>query len=527
MAVERTLLTKGNEHVVDVNWLDEAMRSLAQQLAGDRSERIPDVVAAKLTDDELELVLARPAQLAPQPWRVDDYGLRWTLDRGPVLPPLDRERSFGPLPALVSVGYTAAGEHWLIDLEMVGSISLTGDPERCSALLRYMAAELAHNAWSDGLLVSLVGVGNDLAAANPARLVCGDDLAPALDQMRIQLDAVEEVSAAAAVDVAAGRLHNIAGDTWATQVVLVGPDAAGDRSELSGLLRRLRSMKGRQAAAVVVTVDEQASADTLTDTTRWVLEVDATGVLKMPALELQMIAEQLSAGEAADLAALLALAATTDDVPTPPANGEAEWDTYADAAGALRPELTTPRAASPLRLAGTSPERDGSVLPLPTHVYVTAAAVTEEDVEVLAPGVSPEVREQVEWSSRTLDADVANWWDERSGTPKVAVLGAVAVRAKGQLDPTRPRLAWNTELVTYLGLTAGGVTAEQMGADLWPDEPDAHTKPQAAQRGDHGATVAGVQSPDRPRPPADQRRRGGCPLPPGGRPRRRRAVPAA
>lgn len=474
-AVERTLLTKGSAHVADVTWLDEAMRGLAQQLASDRSSRIPDVVAAKLTDDELELVLARPSQDAPEPWRVDDFGLRWTLDRSTALPELDRERSFGPLPALVSVGYTGAGEHWLIDLEMVGSISLTGDRERCVALLRYMAAELAHNVWSDGLRVDLVGVGDELAAANPARLICSEGLTPVLDQMRIQLDAVEEVSAAAAVDVAAGRLHNVAGDTWATQVVLVGPDAEGDCSELAALVGRLRSSRGRQAAAVVVTVNDDD--EVARDAARWVLDVDAHGVLKVPALGVEMIAEQLPAAEAADLAALLALAAITDDLPIPASVGDAEWDTFADAAGALRPEFTTAGESSVLRLAGTSPDRDGSVLPLPTHMYVAAAAVTEEDVEVLAPGVSLQVREQVEWSSRTLDDDLADWWNEASATPKVTVLGPVTVRAtQGQLDPQRPRLAWNTEVVLYLALMTAGVTAEQLGMDLWPDEPDAHTK---------------------------------------------------
>ena len=471
VAVERTVFAKGSEHVADVTWLDDALRTLAQELARTPGSRIPDAVAAKLTDDHLQLVLALPADTAPAPWRVDDFGLRWTLDRSAQLPPLERDRSFGPLPALVSVGYTQAGEHWLIDLEMVGSISLTGDRERCLSLMRYMAAELAHNAWSDGLRASLVGVGAELAVANPGRLVCGQDLTAVLRELSIQLDAVAEVSAAASTDVAAGRLHNVAGDTWATEVVLIGPDATGDRAALETTLGRLQSAsQGRQAAAVVVTVDE----DTPRETARWVLEVDSQGMLKIPALQVQLIAEQLPANEAADLAALLALASTTDDVPAPASSGDAEWDTFADEAGALRAEMTAAGEPSALHVAGTAPDRRGSILPLPVQVYVAAAAVTAEDVELLAPGVSDEVRERVEWSSRTLDDDLAAWWDEKNPTPKVTVLGPIKVQAPGVLDTERPRWGWHTEVVVYLAMMTGGVTAERMGLDLFPDEVDAH-----------------------------------------------------
>ncbi len=263
------------------------------------------------------------------------------------------------------------------------------------------------------------------------------------------------MSAAASTDVAAGRLHNVAGDTWATEVVLIGPDATGDRDALATALGRLRNAaNGRQAAAVVVTVDD----DSPRQTARWVLEVNAAGTLKVPALQVQMTAEQLPANEAADLAALLALASTTDDVPVPASTGDAEWDAFADETGALRSEMTTVGEASGLHLAGFAPERRGSILPLPTQVYVAAAAVTAEDVELLAPGVSAEVRARVEWSSRTLDDDLAAWWDEDNPTPKVSVLGPIQVRAPGVLDTERPRWGWHTEVVVYLAMMTGGVT---------------------------------------------------------------------
>src|SRR5664279_3025830 len=60
-------------------------------------------------------------------------------------------------PTLVSVGYTTVGEEWLIDLEQCGALIVDGDPDRCLDLARFIAAELAHNVWSDHLTVTVAG----------------------------------------------------------------------------------------------------------------------------------------------------------------------------------------------------------------------------------------------------------------------------------------------------------------------------------------------------------------------------------
>ena len=87
-----------------------------------------------------------------------------------------RPTFYAPYPTLVSVGHTAAGEQWLLDLEHVGYLSLTGDTERCMDLARFIAAELAHNAWSDMVDVTLVGFGAEMTALNPERLTHTDHL---------------------------------------------------------------------------------------------------------------------------------------------------------------------------------------------------------------------------------------------------------------------------------------------------------------------------------------------------------------
>ena len=57
------------------------------------------------------------------------------------------------------------------------------------------------------------------------------------------------------------------------------------------------------------------------------------------------------------------------------------------------------------------------------------------------------------------------------------MLGPIQVRAQGDLPPGRPRLAWHTEVVTYLATRPRGATVEAFGTALWPDDPDIVERP--------------------------------------------------
>jgi hypothetical protein len=76
----------GNAGSADVSWLDQALRSLVQDVAEAEGARLPDVIAVCMTDDVLTLVLASPASQAPEPWTVDQAGTRWSIRRGDPLP---------------------------------------------------------------------------------------------------------------------------------------------------------------------------------------------------------------------------------------------------------------------------------------------------------------------------------------------------------------------------------------------------------------------------------------------------------
>ena len=461
--MERLLLTAGTRGLADVTWLDQALRSLVQGLSKVPGAQLPDVVAVRLGTADLELVLAAPMLVAPSPWSVQESGLRWRLARSDELAydEAERELHIPPYPLLVSVGYTPAGDHYLIDLERIGSLSLSGDQDRCLNLARFIAAEVAHNQWSELLGVTLVGFGQEMARMNPEQLRYAPDLGRVLTAVKARLAGVDEVMAATGVDVATGRLQCVAGDTWAPHVLLIAPDAAADEAGLAALLQVLNTTQDRLTIAVVLAQDNPA----VPEVTRWHLHLDADGMLSIPAMELELVAEQLPEHEAAQMAQLLAAAAVEQDQPTPPDDGDEPWQAFADLAGNLRPEATT--TAPTLRVAGTWPARPNSILPLPAQQYAAKAATTEQDVAMLAPGVSDRVQTELTDSDPTLDEDLAAWLDPDNTQVKLRLLGPLQVWAAG-LDPAPAGLPQKVEAVAYLATRARGASAAQCREDLWP-----------------------------------------------------------
>jgi len=57
------------------------------------------------------------------------------------------------------------------------------------------------------------------------------------------------------------------------------------------------------------------------------------------------------------------------------------------------------------------------------------------------------------------------------------VLGPIQVRAQGELPAGRPRLAWHTEVVTYLATRPRGAPVAAFGTALWPDDPGIADRP--------------------------------------------------
>jgi hypothetical protein len=509
--MERAVLGAGYAGIADVTWLDQALRSLVHAAASTPGGRLPDVIAVRMSREELELVLTGPVAAAPPPWRVDETGTRWLVHRGDGLPYIEEKRGsyFAPFPTLASVGYTDEGEHWLLDLERIAALSLAGDAERCLNLARFVAAELAHNTWSEMLQVTLVGFGRELVDANPDRLSYTEDLASAVAEASRQFGVVANGMRSLDTDVLAGRLHDVVGDLWAPHVLLIAPHLAGDRAELNDLLKTMRQHKTRMTVALVLADDpDRAGA------TRWQLTVDARGRLSIPALGVELSAQQVPAEEAAQLAQMLALAAVSEDEPVPAGRGEQPWDSYADACGGLtvraptpkpEPEATSERTspaggeAGRAAAAGASPARPtastvplvhvgdqapwrNSVLPLSPQTYLEKAATTEQDVKALAPVVDDRIRAQIEEAVGDIDGDLATWYAEQCPRPRIRLLGEVAVRAQGALPERSLSVTFATEAVVYLATRPNnGVLSNVYAQMMWPNEPDVVGKPKVRQ----------------------------------------------
>jgi hypothetical protein len=471
VGTERALLAAGYAAAADVSWLDQALRGLVQQVAARDDVQLPDVMAVSMTDDILTLVLSHPARDAPPPWQVDSDGTRWSAHRGDPLGYDEDNRAFffSPYPTLVSVGYTKQGEQWLLDLERISALSLSGDPERCLDLVRFLAAELAHNTWSEMLAVTLVGFGAELVAANPDRLTCTDDLDGAVAALHSQLDSVNDGMRVAQVDVLTGRLRDVAADRWAPHVLLIAPQTAADTTGLERLHAVMKQRESRASVALVIANEVVAGSELEpSDADCWHLIVDCDGTLRIPALDLTLIAQQLPADEASQLAEMLALAAVVEDQPVPASRGEARWEAYADSHGGLT--LTAP--GSKEHPAESPAPADDSLLPLAPVEYLEQTATTEPDLHALAPPVDETIRVQVEDADPDLDADLADWFDPHCPRPRLTLLGPVEVRAQGSLPERNPRRAFHTEIVAYLATRIGGVPSDRYAMTMWPDELD-------------------------------------------------------
>ena len=400
-----------------------------------------------LTDTRLQLVLDVARTDPPGAWTASADGARWTLRRADPTgyDPQQRGYVLAPFPALATVGHSTAGEHWLLDLERIGSLTMTGNHHRALALARFLAAELAHNSWAEMLQVTLVGFGAEMAAMHPDRLAYSADAAQALEVLATQRRSVTEGVDQAGVDVLQGRLRDGA-DAWAPHVLLIDP-GGDDAAAVDDLVTAVNADTARSTVALVVTT---AADDWRTTTAgRWQLRIDDAGVLLIPALDVELIAQQIPPNRPRRWRSCW------PSPPTPPF----------PARSARRPWWTTPDRRS--NRPGPGRDRCCRCRSRPTS---TTRPPRRWICKPWRRWCREQVRAQVEAADDDLDVDLADWRDGTSTRAKVVLLGPVTVTpGRGNQTPTSSR---TTEIVAYLTTRPNGVSIDQYATDLWPDEPD-------------------------------------------------------
>jgi nucleoid-associated protein YgaU len=420
---EKTIHVEGAGTAALIERLDVLLRMLPH---GEQ----PRLLAAELGDNRITLHLTEPAAL-PHPWTggpivwVADADAH-TTDNGDI----------APYPLLASIGQSDNGHLWLLNLEELQVVNITGSHEHTVALARHLAVELAVTPWSMLVQVDTQGIAAEVGDLDPLRVHHHHDSA-FLQQLAADLDP-------------AGRLPGFDPDRYHAII------AAQDYEHVRTITKTITTDQDRSGAAVII-------LDGLPDLNATTLTIAPEGHLtaKHPALrDLRFTAAGLTAEEAATCAAIVEATRGAQTRPMPKNESATDgMESLIDAAGALRPEYVHERPSSDEEPAG-----HGSLLPEPTNTYLAECATTRDDVNQLAPVVDPATRDAVATLDPGLDDDVVEWFSPDSRFPKLTLLGPVHLRAWGAVPPARrPYFA---ELLAYLILHPAGVRTDEFLAAI-------------------------------------------------------------
>lgn len=207
-----------------VHLLDRGLRTLAADIH-DKDKSLPAIRSAVVMANGG--LLLHPVDIdepAPSPFAtISDAESRvWALQRDAAL--LDDDAAAevpAPYPALVTLGTDDAGNLVLVNLEEIGAIVVSGGPEDVESILIGMAVDLAASTWADHVVVTLVGIGQTIAAHLPDRLRFAESVDEVLDAFARRAQDVTDGFAGAGIDsVNAARGRNVAEDAWTPAIIL-------------------------------------------------------------------------------------------------------------------------------------------------------------------------------------------------------------------------------------------------------------------------------------------------------------------
>lgn len=459
--------------------VDRTMRSLAETHHR-YSRPLPDLRAARLTSDAIELYLGQPAML-PVPWEGSSDGLVWTISAGAAtaLPPA--YGALAPFPTLVTVGVDELGAHIMLDLEHVVSLDIRGEEELASASIAALAAELATTPWADDLAVTLVGAFPELGETlDAARLRHVPSLDAVIGELEARADAVSAALAAAGTDsILVAQAAGFLPLDWRPEVLLI-PGALSPAQ--SARLQAVHVRNPRVGIAAVTTGDDG----------EWALAADdqfpGRAILEPAGLPVRV--QQLQPQEYADVIALLTGTRTLVPGPDWAANLAAAEPALADLAG-LDPRAAAGPEANPLESAVSG------TIPAPTFPDLLpgaglAAAVSATSAPSVASADAPSAPSAPDAGVLQMMQDLAGSSPSASSGPEaevtplrqplVRVLGCVDLVAPAGPEPSDKDRSQALELIAYLALTPGA-TNDQLSAALWPGrEPKNATRNSAVSR---------------------------------------------
>ena len=323
----------------------------------------------------------------------------------------EQRRAAAPL--LATVGEGPFGPV-MVNLEALGSLVVSGNPDAADAVVRALALELATSYWAGQFSVAVVGFGSELD-----RFEGVTSHADVADLIRVlyrrRIEGAEHLRSTGYMSFSQAR-HFEASERWAPLVVICGP-AVNESDVIELLAIASDPVLGTSVVAVGERTEAQYSVRLTGEA--WSASLGLLGTVAFP--------QRIEADEWSQVTSLLETAATRESVLSseePYVNLPIRLPVAVEEGALARSQLTHPR--DPVPVAAVD-ERQGQ---------------PEPDVEVVEVGA-----------------------DDGEPDVVVAVLGPIEIR--GAVKPfTR---AWAEELVVYLAMHPSGVSNEVWATALWPD----------------------------------------------------------
>lgn len=453
---DKALRAIGSSASERAGFFDAALCGLAE-LCERTKLALPEAVAARIDSSGLDLHLRSPSPDAPAPWTVSSDSLVWSLAREHRPAAVDR---MSPYPAMVTIGVDAEDATWFVDLEGARVVQVVGDAEASKDLARFIAAELALNAWSDFETVEIVGVAHEVLPLNYGRLSVAAT-AP-VEELAKSARHMAELAETSNFSVLGSRVTDWK-EAWVpTLCISTVGDEEGDavRVQTTALLDEMERTPGRTSYGLVALATEPLDPRAIT------LTLTPAGDLVTPWSVVRP--NRLTSDEATVLGELFDDAEVEGDVDIPAAVDADGEPTNTDQAGSLVDDLTEPRCGT------GDPD---SILPRPDRTYVEAGATTAEDLAVLAPAVRKTDEAAALAADQALDQDLIDWADPDTPRPRLRVLGPVELRAVGeQTKDVERRPAYYAELAAYLACHPDGQTPNRVAADFGIQNNSLHTR---------------------------------------------------
>jgi len=506
--LERAVHEAGNAARSDVEFVHRALQHLAacQKARGDP---LPPLGAAILDPIQLRLLFTRPAPgPASDAWEATEDRSAWRLLRSAALEEddlgtelVDLDTQPAPYPALVSVGIDDQGRTWLLDLEGAGVVRIAGTGDQVDEMTRFLLAELAVNAWSQGTQVLLTGgFGTEAVDLNPARLRQVDTREALRRGIAVVADGAEVAENLGTTLLELRRDGELL-DGTSPMVIVVGTDTS---EELEALAAVIASAHRTRVILIHNTAAPTTSATPGDPRFAPAIEIGADGTAYLPLWGTTIRPFLLPAAQAADMAALITATANLADVPIPPADEHTPAGGYIMADGALRTDFVQPRhrearetdqatqeqpeeetgsetgtetGTETVTDAGRDTSADAvagigqwsqldSLLPEADEVYLRTGATSSEELAALAPRVSEQTRVEIDAMDPGLDHDVAEWFDANCPRPKIHLLGPVEVTAPVGDRQGVNNIGGTIEFIVYLACQDQGVTKERAAEAL-------------------------------------------------------------